>query len=57
MAKKATASEAMANVSKEVKRAGLSYAQTLEARAQRGEMTHQKKFAVNAAKRKEMRGV
>ena len=35
---------------------GLTYAQTLEARAQRGSMTHQKQFAVKQAKQKEMRG-
>lgn len=35
---------------------GLTYAQTLEARAQRGSMTHQKRFAVKQAKQKEMRG-
>ena len=34
---------------------GLSYAQTLEARAQRGSMTHQKKFAMAVAKKKEMK--
>lgn len=33
---------------------GLSYAQLLEARAQRGSMTHQKKMAVDKAKKKEM---
>lgn len=38
------------------KKTGLTYAQTLEARAQRGSMTHQKRFAVKQAKRKEMRG-
>lgn len=35
---------------------GLSYAQTLEARAQRGSMTHQKRFALAKAKEKEMKG-
>lgn len=35
---------------------GLSYAQTLEARAQRGSMTHQKRLAVAKAKKKEMKG-
>jgi|GEM_PF-4635043 len=38
------------------KKAGLTYAQTLEARSQRGSMTHQKHFAVKQAKQKEMRG-
>lgn len=38
------------------KKTGLTYAQTLEARVQRGSMTHQKRFAVKQAKRKEMRG-
>ena len=32
----------------------LTYAQTLEARAQRGVKTHQKNFAVKQAKQKEM---
>ncbi|MGM0341675.1 hypothetical protein IGK47_004787 [Enterococcus sp. AZ007] len=35
---------------------GLTYAQTLEARAQRGAKTHQKNFAVKKAKKKEMEG-
>ncbi|MDT2484121.1 hypothetical protein [Enterococcus avium] len=35
---------------------GLTYAQTLEARAQRGVKTHQKNFAVKKAKKKEMEG-
>ncbi len=35
-------------------KADLTYAQTLEARAQRGHMTHQKQFAVKQAKKKEM---
>lgn len=38
------------------KKTGLTYAQTLEARAQRGSMTHQKQFAVKQAKKKEMEG-
>lgn len=37
-------------------KADLTYAQKLEARAQRGSMTHQKNFAVNQAKKKEMEG-
>ncbi|WP_162551448.1 hypothetical protein [Lactococcus lactis] len=40
---------------KEPTKKGLSYAQTLEARAQRGSMTHQKKFAMAVAKKKEMK--
>lgn len=40
---------------KEPTKNGLSYAQTLEARAQRGSMTHQKKFAMAVAKKKEMK--
>ena len=35
-------------------KSGLTYAQTLEARAQRGSMTHQKRFAIKQAKKKEM---
>lgn len=38
------------------KKTGLTYAQILDARAQRGSMTHQKAFALKQAKRKEMRG-
>lgn len=34
---------------------GLSYAEVLEARAQRGSMTHQKRFAIEKAKEKEMK--
>nr|DAV18285.1 MAG TPA: hypothetical protein [Caudoviricetes sp.] len=37
-------------------KSALTYAQTLEARAQRGHMTHQKNFAVKQAKKKEMEG-
>ena len=33
---------------------GLSYSEVLEARAQRGSMTHQKRFAIQKAKEKEM---
>lgn len=35
---------------------GLTYAQILEARAQRGSKTHQKNFALKQAKKKEMEG-
>ncbi|MDT2685808.1 hypothetical protein [Enterococcus gallinarum] len=35
----------------------LSYAQILEARAQRGEMTHQKQFVIKQAKKEKMKGV
>ncbi|WDA70085.1 hypothetical protein [Lactococcus lactis] len=40
---------------KEQDKKGLSYAETLEARAQRGSMTHQKKFAMAVAKKEEMK--
>lgn len=40
----------------EEKETELTYAQILEARAQRGSMTHQKNFAVKQAKKKEMEG-
>lgn len=40
----------------ETKKAELTYAQKLEARAQRGSMTHQKQFAMKQAKKKEMEG-
>lgn len=53
--KKAKAAETAAP--KKVKaKTGLSYAQILEARAQRGSMTHQKRLAVAKAKKKEMKG-
>lgn len=43
--------------SKKVKaKTSLSYAQTLEARAQRGSMTHQKRLAVAKAKKIELKG-
>ena len=41
------------SVSEPKKSKGLSYSQMLEARAQRGSMTHQKQFAINLAKKKE----
>lgn len=40
---------------KEQNKKGLTYAQTLEARAQRGAMTHQKQHAMAVAKKKEMK--
>lgn len=53
--KKEKAAETVAP--KKVKaKTGLSYAQTLEARAQRGSMTHQKRLAVAKAKKTELKG-
>lgn len=40
---------------KEQNKKGLSYAEILKARAQRGLMTHQKKFAMAVAKKEEMK--
>lgn len=48
--------EEKAPQTKQKTKKGLTYAQTLEARAQRGSMTHQKNFAVKQAKKKEMEG-
>ena len=56
MAKKAEETAAETSKTEKVK-SSLSYAQRLEARAQRGEMTHQKKLAVKQAKQKETKGV
>ncbi|KXT63144.1 hypothetical protein [Lactococcus sp. DD01] len=53
--KKAKATETVAPKKGKAK-TGLSYAQKLEARAQRGSMTHQKHLAVAKAKKTELKG-
>lgn len=53
--KKSKAAESAAS-KKEKAKAGLSYAQRLEARAQRGSMTHQKHLAIAKIKEKEFKG-
>jgi len=55
MAEKKVKAAEEAAPAKEQNKKGLSYAQTLEARAQRGSMTHQKKFAMAVAKKEEMK--
>lgn len=56
--KKETKTIAQAPIKKKVEKAkkGLTYAEKLEARAQRGQMTHQKQLAIKNAKAKEMKG-
>lgn len=56
MAKKASETPVEAKEVKAAKK-GLTYTQRLEARAQRGEMTHQKKLAIKTAKKRDMKGV
>lgn len=43
-------------VKKETAKKSMDYADVLEARAQRGQMTHQKLFAIQNAKEKQNRG-
>lgn len=56
--KKETKTTAPAAVKKKAEKAknGLTYADKLEARAQRGQMTHQKRLAIAKSKKKEMKG-